>query len=353
MRRKVRPADAGLAVFVALLASSLTARAQSAAVLVVRPDAPSAAAAETLSRLHGELLSVGLEVEVTARPARAASDSTSARSWLEGVAAERTLDAVLDIVDGGPTAAVDIWIFSKEPRRSQVSRVVADANDQNANERLAIRAVDVLRSILIKGRLGGEAREDVATATPTAVARPDTSPASPSPPGPRLALELGAAMTSSFDGAAVAISPLLRVDWAAGSWLALQAELAGLGSRPQVGTEAGSARLSQQYALVGLCTCVPSSRRLRATFALSAGALHASAEGHAVAPAQAHSVEQWSFLLQASLGARLLAFQRYDLSVAAQAQLAEPYVAVYVVNSAVARVGRPTLVLTFTLGGWR
>jgi len=78
------------------------ARAQAAVVVIVRPAAPSPAAIETLSRLRGELLSVGLTVEVVARPALRPSDGSSSRAWLEQVAAERHADGALDIVDKGP-----------------------------------------------------------------------------------------------------------------------------------------------------------------------------------------------------------------------------------------------------------
>ena len=55
----------------AVLASTLlfgAAPVHASAVAIVRPHTPSPELAETLSRLHGELLSVGLEVEIAQRP---------------------------------------------------------------------------------------------------------------------------------------------------------------------------------------------------------------------------------------------------------------------------------------------
>ena len=218
---------------------------------------------------------------------------------------------------------------------------------------MAILSVEVLRSILIEHRLSGApAREAPAPPPPPTTTRAGMARAEAARPFYRLGLELGAAIVASLDGVGPAILPVARLDWAVGSWLALQGELAGFGSRPEVSTAAGSARIAQQYALLGVCTCAPSARRLRPTVALSAGALHTSADGQAAAPAQGHSVERWSFLLQASLGARLSLFDRYELALAAQAQVAEPYVAVYVVDTVAATVGRPDLLLTATVGGW-
>jgi len=343
--------------------------------MIVRPTAPSPAATETLSRLRGELLAVGLTVEVVARSALRSSDGSSSRAWLEQVAAERHVDGALDIIDTGAPAsgatpvlaAVDVWTFSREPHHSEVTHVVAEPGVESSLERMAIRSVEVLRSSLVGDGPGEDAGG--ATAGP-----PRPAPASaalrreaeagrnaePSPPPPtetslRLGLELGAALIApSLDGVATAIAPLVRVNGAAGAApVSLQIEVAGFGSRPEASNQSGSARIAQQHALAGLCTCGPSLRRLRPTFALSAGALHTSVEGRAAGPGQGHAVAQWSFLLQASLGARVVAYARYELSLAVHVQVAEPYVAVYVVDDAVAVLGRPALGLTLTLGGWR
>ena len=332
--------------------------------MIVRPAAPSPAATETLSRLRGELLSVGLTVEVVTRPSLRPSDGSSSRAWLEQSATERRVDGALDIVDTGAPAAVDVWTFSREPHRSEVTHVVAEPGVESALERTAIRAVEVLRSSLIESGLGEDARGDAegppGSVSGVVVRREGAEPgpgAERTPPSEtslRLGLELGGAlMVSSLDGVGPAISPLVRVNAAVGAALALQIEIAGLGTRPEVSNPSGHARIAEQYALGGVCLCGPSVRRLRPTFALSAGVLHTSVEGRADSPAEGHSVGQWSFLLQASLGARVVAFSRYELSAAVHAQIAEPYVAIYVGNEAVTTVGRPTLGVTLTLGAWR
>jgi len=346
-RRRSAAAPLGWSLFLALLVWLAAARAQAATVLIVRPAAPSAAAAETLSRLHGELLAVGLAVAVVERPA--AAGGTNPRAWLERLATERGLDAALEIIDGTPQPAVDVWIFSREPPREQVTNVMAEPSAGNTVERLAIRSVDVLRSILIESHLNEATPRE--PAPPATVVHTATS-AGAGPHG-RLGLSLGAALLTSFAGGTTAVAPLARVEWAAGTMLALQVEAAGLGTHPQITTSGGSAQVAQQYALAGLCACAPAPQRLRPTLALSAGVLHTSAEGRAELPAQGHTVTQWSLLLQASLGARLAFLERYELSLTAHAQLAQPYVAVYAGDATATTLGRPTFVLTLALGGWR
>ncbi len=114
--------------------------------MLVRPLAPSNAVTETLSRLQGELLSVGLDVELAARPATDRLEGASSRGWLERIAIERGIDAAIDVVGDAIPSAVDVWVFEREPRRAAVTRVVAEPDTDNAAERLAIRSIDVLRS---------------------------------------------------------------------------------------------------------------------------------------------------------------------------------------------------------------
>jgi len=328
--------------------------------MIVRPPAPSPAAGETLSRLRGELLSVGLTVEVVARPSVWPSDGSSSRAWLEQIAAERHVDGALDIVDSGPPAAVDVWTFSREPHRAEVTHVVAEAGVASALERMAIRSVEVLRSSLIEAGLVDSTGDTAGPRPPAPVLRSEEAGVDDRAPSPRPApsfqvgLELGAAlMVPGVRGVGPAIAPLVRINGAIAAPAALQIEVAGFGSRPEVANSSGSARIAEQYALAGVCTCGPSPRRLRPTVALLAGVLHTSVDGRGEAPAEGHAVAQWSLLVQASVGARMVAFSRYELAVAVHAQVAEPYVAVYVGDEAIATLGRPTLGVTLTFGGWR
>jgi hypothetical protein len=338
--------------FRALLASLVClwgSRLQAATVMIVRPASASAELTETVSRLHGEMLSVGLTVMLAERPG-GAGDGASARTWLESVASDRGIDAAIDVIGDGQVEAADIWVFQPAPRPPQVSRVLAERNVENAPARLAIRAIDLLRSQLIEPELAGASRR--AAPAPAATTATIAADASSARAGARLGFELGAAVLSSLDGVGPAILPIVRLDAALNPWLGLEVEAAGFGTRPTVGTPGASARIAQQYVIAGACLCAPSTTRLQPVVGLSAGALRTAADGEADSPLQGHSIAQWSLLLEASAGARLRLGNRTHLTAALHVQLAEPYVDIRVVNAGPATSGRPNVLLTFAVGEW-
>ena len=332
-------------VLLASLACLWGARLDAATVMIVRPASPSAELTETVSRLHGEMLSVGLAVTIAERPR---ADASSASAWLESVAIDRGIDAAIDVIGGGRVQAADIWVFRPAPRPPQVARVVVERDVENAPARLAMRAIDVLRSLLIERELA-DATSLPSPAMPAAVV---STAASPVDAGVRIGFELGAALLASLDGVGPAVLPLLRVDAAVNPWLGLQAEAAGFGTRPTLGAPGASARVAQQYALAGACICAPSMARLRLVVGLSAGALRTAADGEGTAPLQGHSVAQWSFVVEASAGARLRLARRAHLTAAVHVQVAEPYVDIRVVNAGPATSGRPNVLVTFAVGEW-
>jgi len=348
-------------ILLSLIALLWAARAEAAKVIIVRPAGASPTLNETLSRLQGEVLSLGLEVAIVERPAPSGANAADARAWVERTAIERDADAVLDVIGAGAPAAVDIWVFQGQPRRAEVSRVVREPDADNAAERLAIRTIEALRSNLVeidlmaKGAKGSTAAKDQRppTVAPEAAAAVtlDARRERAEPPG-HVDLQAGAALLTSLDGVGPAVMPLVRVGWSASSWLMLQGALAGFGSRPSVTSAAGSARVAEQYAVVGGCTCVHSARALQPYVALSAGVLRTTIDGQADAPADAHVVERWSFLLDASVGARLRLPDRYHLTLAAHVQVAQPYIAIHFVDTLVATSGRPNLLLSLTVGAW-
>jgi hypothetical protein len=332
-------------VLLTSLACLWGARLEAATVLIVRPASPSAELTETVSRLHGEMLAVGLAVTIDERPR---TDASSAPTWLESVAIDRGIDAAIDVIGGGQVQAADIWVFHPAPRPPQVTRVMVERDVENAPARLAIRAIDVLRSLLIERELA-DAPTVPSAPTPAVVVATDASPVHA---GVRIGFELGAAALASLNGVGPAILPLVRVDAAVSPWLGLQAEAAGFGTRPTVGAPGASARVAQQYALAGACICAPSMARLRLVAGLSAGALRTAADGQAAAPLQGHSVAQWSLLLEASVGARLRLARRAHLTAAVHVQVAEPYLDIRVVNAGPATSGRPNVLVTLAVGEW-
>lgn len=351
-----RPRHILLPLISSLVLSLVAVRAEAAKVVIVRPAGASPELNETLSRLQGEVLALGLEVAIAERPDTPDANASDSRAWVERMAAERESDAVIDVIGDAAPAAVDIWIFERRALRSEVSRVALEPNAENAPERLAIRAIEALRSGLVEIDLvaRGQQAATVAREPPATVTQ--GPPRESGAPTGHVDLQAGAALLASLEGVGPALMPVVRVGWTAPSfapsWLVLQGALAGFGSRPTVTSAAGSARVAQQYAVLGGCVCVPSARALQPHVALSAGVLRTAIDGQADAPQDAHFVERWSFLLDASLGARLRLPGRYHLTLAAHLQLAQPYVAIHFVDTLVATSGRPNLGLSLTVGAW-
>ena len=326
--------------------------ARAVTVAIVRPLDASPVMTETLVRLHGELLSVGLEPEIIDSPADGGLGTADSRGWLEASAAERGVDAVVVVVGDAAPVAVEVWVIDKATRRYEISRVPFEPNTESPSERLALRAIEVLRSSFLNIDLATSERRSESIAKPPTAMLPLAEVKTPASYPEHFGLEVGVVAVASLDGVGPAILPIARFDWEVRSWLMVQAALAGLGTRATVAETAGSARVAQEFGVLGGCYRFRSDRRLWPFLALSAGVLRTSVEGQAEWPNQGHSTEQWSFLFDGSIGAGLRLHDRFYLTVAAHAQMAEPYVAIHFVDAVVATSARPNLLLTLTLGAW-
>lgn len=324
--------------------------ADAVTIAVVWPPNPSPEVTEALTRLHGELLSVGLTVAKSNRPANRGLAGVDSRDWLQQVATERDASAVIDIVGDEVLQAIDVWVVKKEPGRFDVTRVEVEPNSANPAERIALRAMDALRGSLVE--IDWSAREPRKKEVEPPPPPPPPKPAAVVPAIPRLGLEAGAAMLTSLDGVGPAFMPLLRVGWAARPWLVLQMSIAGLGSRPEVKTDAGQARVAQAFAVLGGVIRWRSDKTLWPFVSLSAGTMHTSISGESGVATQGHSLKQWSLLGDGSVGTGLRLSPRMFLTLAAHVQVATPYVAVHILDSVAATSGRPNLLFTLTLGAW-
>ncbi len=287
-----------------------------------------------------------------APPANRSPDGSDSRPWVEGIAAEGGIDAVIDVAGDNAPVWVDVWVIEKSPRRIELWRVANEPTTANASERLAIRAIEVLRSSFLASDMSGKEQHGEPITKPTVNSPLRTLPDESTRRPERIGLGLGAAVLTSVDGVGPAILPVVHFDAKARAWLGLHAELAGFGSRPTVATTAGNARVAQQYGIFGGSYRFHSDQGLSPFVALSAGALRTSVQGEADAPRQGHAATQWSFLLDASVGAGLHLPGRYYVSLAGHVQLAEPYVAIHIMDAIVATSGRPNLALTLTIGAW-
>ena len=106
---------------------------------------------------------------------------------------------------------------------------------------------------LSRDRFGGhEARAANPVARPPTAALPQGAVDEPASRRERVGLEVGAAAAHEPGRRRTgALAHRARSAGRAGSWLVVQAALAGLGSRPTVATTAGNARVAQQYGVLG------------------------------------------------------------------------------------------------------
>ncbi len=307
--------------------------------------------AEVLTRLHGELLSVGVDVPMVDRPDPDHSAGTDWRSWLDEVAGKRGAAAVVDIIGDDQVVAVDVWIV-KPQGRFEVTRVTADATTPNRSGTLAIRAFEALRASLLELDLRARGRrEDDGKPAPVVAAQPEpagTSAAARS----RFAFELGATALMSLDGVGPALMPVVGVGWAPRSSLVVELVAAGAGTRPIVTTALGSAGVRQEYATFGARYAFHPGDAWWPFFGVAAGALHTSLDGETSPTVDGHGIDQWSFVVDGGLGAGLRLSRRYYVTLAAHVQVAAPYAAIHFVDTLVATSGRPNLLFTATVGAW-
>jgi hypothetical protein len=333
-----------------LVVGAVWASPAAATVVIVRPSSPSAQVGETLSRIRGELLSIGVDVTLADRPSQADHGLIDAPGWLQMLAQEQGARAIIEIIGTDVVVAVDLWVVKPpragEPYQLEVTRVAAEPA-ANPPQRLALRAIEALRAGLLAMDLFERRPRELANQPlPAAV-----TAQSAAPQGPResFALEVGVAGLVSLDGAGPAVLPLLRLAWAATSRLMVQAAFAGLGSRPSLATASGSARLDEGYGVLAMCYRLRPDRQWWPFLAVAAGALRTSADGQAGAGTEGHDLVRWSMLFEGSSGVGASIYRRYFATLAADAQMAEPYLAIHL-GGLRATIGRPNLLLIATLG---
>lgn len=328
-----------------LLLWAVPAHARTVAVL--RPEPADALVLETSSRIHGELLAVGFSVRVITLP-RPADPEQAPSEWLNTLK-EQHHDAALEVQDTSPPK-VDVWMLPPGAAPRRVAEVSVDAGTENAPEKLAIRAIEVLRSAFLERDL----LERQSAAPTSSLARPDTArdtapPASTS--STRFGLSAGVATLTSLDGVGPALMPTLRIDLAATSTLTVYAAGAGFGTRSRVAAGAHSVDVRHSHAVLG-ARYFFSTGAFRPFAALALGAMATSIEAHAASPAQGHDRVVNAFLMDAGLGLDWLWHERYFTSLATDVHVANPSATVHVVDSAVASTGLPNLALTLTVGAW-
>jgi hypothetical protein len=325
---------------------------EAATVTLVEPDCASQIVTETLSRIHGELLAVGLEVTQVASPKSRDVTRSSLREWVENRAIEYKLDAIIDLVCDSEPTAVDVWTIERSRNRIELSRVIGEPNARGAPERLAIRTIELLRSSFLANGMFGAVRVPYAEAAQAAPKMRSVEPRQSEYFTPTVGMEIGATVLTGTDGIGPAVMPLLATEWMPRTWLSFRSEVAGFGHEPTLSSDVGRARVAQHYFIFGSGFRIRSSALVSPFLTFSLGTLRTSVRGEAELPRQEHTLSQWSLLFVGSVGTRVRLSRRFYVNLATQVQFAEPYVAVRVVDSTLATSGRPNVAFATTFGVW-
>ena len=331
---------------VLMVALLWTTDAQAANVILVQPPSPAPAMAEAIVRVRGELISEGFQVEVIDGP-----KGEQSRSWLEKLAAARKADAVVAMFGDETPDSVEVWVVDQVTEKTVVRQIPFKPQSDHAPKTFAIHALELLRASFLEIGMWPTSRPGEGKTIPSAVAHFVDSETPPMR-SPQFGIALGGATIVGFGDVGPAIVPVVRLGWALRPSLIAQATVAGLGSRATVRNDTRSARVAEDFALLGARYRFLPSRRLHPTISLAAGVLHTRAEGVGNSPYQGRQAALWSFLLDAGVGIAFAPTEKFEVTFATHAQVAEPYPAIRFDGSVVATSTHPSLLFTLTVGAW-
>jgi hypothetical protein len=324
-----------------------------AIVAIVRPRNPPALMTETLGRISGELASAGFTTEIVDEPFVDGAAHQPARAWLEQLATRRGFDAVVAILGDGSADSVEVWVVDKVTGKTVVRTVRLGLADERMPTTVSVRAIELLRSSFAEIDLRTTDLPGSPSTVPSPVVVQFVQKGRQANRPERFGLELGGIATMGFDRVGPALLPFAALDWAIDSSFGAQATLAGLGTRPTVASQEGSAQIAQAFGLLGMRYSLGAFRLMRPFLVLSAGALHTDVEGRTdIAVNQERQTDKWSFLLDAGLGTWLQLRDRLFVSTSLHAQVGEPRLAIRFVDQVVAGSGGPNVLVNLSVGAW-
>lgn len=344
-RRRILPALlAGLGAALLAAGTGRAAPLPSGRVTLLDSAGSGPTARDCLTRIRAELVAGGFEVSLV--DAGPHADPISIAEVMEE---QQGAVATVALVGEPGQPQAELWILDRIGSAPEVRRVPASSDDrEHLPEVLAIRTIEILRASALKLLV----ESSHPAAAPPVVAQAAPAPPSAPPRPRRVGLEAGVSLLDSVGGAGVATLPLARVRVRLGDWMFARLTVAGLGSRPRVETEGGSASIDQRLGLIELMLALRPGRRLRPTFALGGGAFHFASEGTATYPSQ--GLQRSRFTGAADAGVGLLANVTSDVSFAFEvhALLALPHPEVRFFDVEAATLAFPAFLASLTMVAW-
>ena len=303
---------------------------------------------EAILRIKSELLAGGFQVAV------ADSDGAEAdpRALMARAARTQAPSATIAIFGDLHSGTADLWVVDRMSTMTVIRRLEVQASaDQPISEVLAIRAQELLRASLVES-LVEENRHEPPIVPPRPPIHRLVKQAVDSSQAPwTFGLELGASTFGGWGGIGPTLAPAARLRLAmdARFWVRLTA--LGLGTRPQVGTALGSARVSQNLLLLECAAWLRPGRLLRPLVSLGAGAQRVAVEGTSSMPYQGARSVRWFVAADVGAGLALRLQAHWEVQLEVHALFATPRPAIRFFDVDAARAGQPMLLAILTLAG--
>lgn len=318
-------------------------------VLLLRPVPTSPALAEAIVRIRSELAAGGFEV--TARDIPASDLAPEPHVLLERTEQVGAPSAALAIFGDLEQGVAELWVVDRISGKAVVRRLeIRTSEDRPISEVLAIRAQELLRARLVEARVEKE-EPPMPVDKPPQVSRP-AEPAAVLAGHWRFGLELGLSSLGGWGGLGPALAPTARLRIAMGKRFWARVTGLGLGTRPEVTSRIGSARVGQGVVLLECMASLSPGRRLGPLLSIGLGAERFAVDGVASQPSyRGESNVRWFFAGDAGLGLSLRLGNHWELQLEAHALVALPRPEVRFFDQDTTKASQPTLLAILTLAG--
>ncbi|HKQ69005.1 MAG TPA: hypothetical protein VJT73_06690 [Polyangiaceae bacterium] len=328
---------------VLLFFAARSAAALAPIVVLVTPPSPDEVVTEALTRIQGELVAAGCEVVPI--EARDQPTTPSARVELAAIA----LDAVaaFEIVHDAEHSNPVIWIADRLSGKPVVRRIeVPPESGPRATSTIAVHAVELLRASLLERLVNAAAPHEAKPEKP----RPIEIFVPSLPRVPRVALEVGPAFAAGAVGRRPEWLGVARVSYRLTSTFTARLAFVGVGPGTRLSAPSGSAAMKQAFGLFEL-TAGRTWGAVRPYAAVGVGAHHLDVQGSAAIGYLGYDESLWSGLGSVGGGVSLR-HDRFFASLEAAAFFVVPSPVIRMGDGESARLGRPSVASSLTLGAW-
>lgn len=312
------------------------AHAEPAHVVLVHWQAQEGVVTEAITRIRGELVADGFDVSVIDAPTGAGPQDVLAR-----VARSKGSTITLGLFLQADAKSAELWVVDRLTDKTVVRRVrISEGTASSVPEVLARRSVELLRAslleILVDAPRRSEMPADSRQSAASWAARDVELPSKHS-----WGAELGIQALAAPGGVGAAVMPIARLRASLGRRTSARLSLSGLGSRPRIDTESGSATLSQELVLLELLADLFPQPWLIPHLSLGAGAYRVALVGNASSPYVGLRAERVVFAADAGVGLALPLASSIALNFEAHGLLVAPYPVIRFLGVEKARVGNP------------